>query len=120
MWECEFKRFKDDHPRIYGMINGSRPRFAQRNRGKVTESEILKSVRDGDLFGMVEVDIEVPAQWGPEFKDRISLPPREYFSEMCPLFANMDVPFDIIGEHMQAHARAHGLSHAHDDYSLAV
>ncbi len=92
------------------MINDSRPYFAQRNKGKVTESKILTSVRDGDLFGMVEVDIEVPEQWGPEFKDRMSLPPREYFSEMCPLFANMDIPFDIIGEHMQAHALTHGLS----------
>ena len=57
---------------------------------------------------MVECDIEIPEQWGHDFK--MTLPPKEYFSEMCPLFCNTDVGFDDIGDHMQAHVRAQGLS----------
>jgi hypothetical protein len=58
---------------------------------------------------MVEVDIEVPEQWGLEFA-HISTPPRKYFEEMCPIFCNTEVGFDDIGEHMQAHVWEHGLS----------
>jgi hypothetical protein len=58
---------------------------------------------------MVEVDIEVPEQWGLEFEGTKSSP-KEYFEEMCPIFCNTEVGFDDIGEHMQAHVWEHDLS----------
>ena len=36
--------------------------------------------------------------------------PYEYFEEMSPLFCTTDVPFDLIGEHMQDHVRRFQLS----------
>ncbi len=108
MWECDFIKFRENHPRIYSIINEDRPTFAKRHKGKVTEKQILDGVRAGTLFGMIEVDIEVPDKWGQYFERQ--LPPRQYFDEMCPLFCNTEVAIDDIGEHMQAHVREYGLS----------
>jgi hypothetical protein len=36
--------------------------------------------------------------------------PYEYFEEMSPLFCTIDVPFELIGEHMQEHVRRFELS----------
>ncbi len=110
MYECQFKTFCRENPRIYSIIAESRPSYAKRHRGKLSEKQITRAVRDDALFGMVECDIEVPEQWDAEFAERMTLSPREYFSEMCPLFSNTDVAFDDIGQHMQEHVRAYGLS----------
>ena len=54
---------------------------------------ILEDVRKGNLYGMVEVDIEVPeCLW-------------EHFSKMSPLFCTCAVPFQVIGEKIQVHVK---------------
>ncbi|MES9902396.1 MAG: hypothetical protein ABW168_06890, partial [Sedimenticola sp.] len=86
----------------------SRPSLCQKNREKVTHEQIVKAVRDDDLFGMIEVDINVPEKWGSEFQSALS--PAEYFGEMSPIFANVDVPMSVVGPHMQQHIKELGLS----------
>ncbi|KAJ8311210.1 hypothetical protein KUTeg_011238 [Tegillarca granosa] len=99
------------NPDIYDMMNNNRPTFFQQfNRKRVTEKEILKGVQEEKLFGMVEVDIQVPEKWSSDFKHRLS--PYEYFQEMSPLFCTTDVPFEAFGEHMQRHVENHNLSKA--------
>jgi len=110
MWECEFRTFCKTHPKIYVIRDRCRPQFARAHKGAVTERQILNGVRCGQLFGMVEVDIEVPDEWDAEFRTKMSLSPRQYFEEMCPLFCNTDVTFDDIGQHMQAHVWEYQLS----------
>ncbi|XP_053395936.1 uncharacterized protein LOC123525701 isoform X2 [Mercenaria mercenaria] len=109
MWECEFRDYCKTHPKIYWIRDQCRPIFCQKHRGKVTENQILNGVRTGELFGMVECDIEVPEEWGCE-KSHISLSPQQYFEEMCPIFCNTEVGFDDIGEHMRAHVWEYQLS----------
>ena len=75
----------------------------------VTENEILEGVANGRLFGMVECDIRVPDEW-PSYFQQPTMTPYEYFEEMSPLFCTTDVPFDLIGEHMQDHVRRFQLS----------
>ena len=58
---------------------------------------------------MVECDIRVPDQW-PSYFRHPTMTPYEYFEEMSPLFCTTDVPFDLIGEHMQDHVRRFQLS----------
>ena len=60
MLECEFRDYCHQHPQIYTFIDTMRPGFFQAHKGKITEDKILEGVVKGDLFGMVEVDIEVP------------------------------------------------------------
>lgn len=83
MRECEFKVFCKTHSRIYTIRDKSRPTFARKHRGVVTENQILDGVVGDELFGMVEVDIEVPDQWHTPVEHN-GLSPQEYFEEMCP------------------------------------
>ena len=58
---------------------------------------------------MVEVDIHVPEKWSSCFEHQ-KMSPYDYFKEMSPLFCSTDIPFDAIGEHMQAHIWEYHLS----------
>ncbi|KAJ8311825.1 hypothetical protein KUTeg_010638 [Tegillarca granosa] len=96
LWECQYKEFCRQHPKMYDVINKSRPDFFQKHKYKnVTEDQILQAVVNDQLFGAIEVDIEVPEQW-PSYFQHPSLTPFDFFAEMCPLFCNTDVPFDAI------------------------
>ena len=39
-----------------------------------------------------------------------TMSPYEYFEEMSPLFFTTDVPFDVVGSHMQTHIKKFDLS----------
>ena len=111
MWECEFRSYCRENPKIFHFIDLQRPDFFKKHRGKITESLILDGVINGELFGMVEVDVKVPDQW-PAYFRHPSMTPYEYFQEMSPLFCNTDIPFEVIGEHMQQHVERFELSKA--------
>lgn len=106
MWECEFRQQTRRDPKLKTFVDQQKSRIPQRS---LREAEILRNVRSGKLFGMVEVDIRVPEQWPSHFRHD-TLSPREYFSEMSPLFCTTEVPMDIMGSHMQEHVRQFGLS----------
>ncbi|KAK3109123.1 hypothetical protein FSP39_023489 [Pinctada imbricata] len=108
MWECDFENFCREHPDIHALGWELRPRFYRKYRGRVNETQILNGVRENILFGMVEVDIEVPERWEGDFRHALS--PWEYFKEMSPLFCNTEVKFEDIGAHMQDHIKKEGLS----------
>ena len=109
MWECQFRQYCSQNSAIYDFIDGKRPGFFRNHKGKITEDSILEGVLKGDLFGMVEVDIQVPEQW-PSYFQHPTLSPYDYFQEMSPLFCTTEIPFDSIGEHMQAHIWEYQLS----------
>ena len=98
IWECEFESMIDCKNELRSFVEETKPPFCRKYPRCVTESQILKSVRDGDFFGAVECDIHVP-------DELFSL-----FSEYSPLFANTNVPFDKIGKHMQEHVLRFDLS----------
>ena len=54
-------------------------------------------IHDGRLLGFVECDIEVPEHL------------KEYFSEMTPIFKNVDVCLDDVGKVMQKYAKEHSI-----------
>lgn len=67
MWGCQFHRFRRHNPSIYYFIRKRQPVFSQKHLGKVEERQILGAVCRNELFGMVEVDIEVPSEWTGKF-----------------------------------------------------
>ena len=91
-WECdilqeqEFLQFLKSH------------RYNERKYRHLTIDSILSRVADGSLFGCVECDIEVPAKL------------RDHFEEFCPIFKSTNIPFSVIGRHMQTYAQSHGIS----------
>ena len=57
----------------------------------MTQEYIIESVRSGEFVARLEVDIQVPSEWPSYFNP--PMPPLEYLGEMCPLFANMELPY---------------------------
>ena len=49
------------------------PIYYRKHKGSISTSTILKSIENGNLFGMVEVDIEVPTKWEGSFKHNYHL-----------------------------------------------
>jgi G:T-mismatch repair DNA endonuclease (very short patch repair protein) len=72
MWECEFRQYCRDNGDIYGIIRKTRPDFCRKRPGSVSESDICQAVRDGSLFGLVELDIRVLDKFPdlPKFRNR--------------------------------------------------
>lgn len=70
------------------------------SRRQMSPEDIIVAVMTEKLFGMVECDIRVPDMWPAHFSHP-TMTPYEYFSEMSPLFCTTDIPFDVIGHHMQ-------------------
>ena len=110
MRECEFMKLRKEEHELTHFITQRQPAFCKKFRGPVSSDTILKSVRDGDLFGCIEVDIEVPDVWSDVVPNGTELGPYDYFKEMSPLFCNATVPFEKIGEHMQRYVKEAGLS----------
>ncbi|KAK3098713.1 hypothetical protein FSP39_022331 [Pinctada imbricata] len=108
IWECEYQTLKANTPTLMNLIDEKSPKFYQRYKKSVSENQILNAVKEGTLFGMLEVDIQVPEQWPAHFASSRS--PYDYFEEMAPLFCTTDIPFEVIGPHMQDYAERHGLS----------
>ena len=63
----------------------------------LTQDQIIQYIKDGHLFGYIECDIEVP--------DHLTA----HFSEMTPVFKNVDVCLDDVGEFMQECAKEHSI-----------
>lgn len=74
---------KFDNPRLYP---GEKNLYLR-------EPQIMAMIKDGTLFGAVEVDIEVPEGL------------RKHFEEMTPIFKNTTVSVDDIGEYMKSHLK---------------
>lgn len=91
MWECEWKRMKKTNPLLRRFLNSEFKRPLDYHQS-LTESQILDSVLDETLFGVVECDISVPESL------------KEKFGEMCPVFKNIEICRDDIGEYMKEFA----------------
>ena len=110
IWECDYDNLVKDNVELKEHIHNRLPTFFKENRYEVAPTTILDAVRGGNLYGMLEVDIEVPETWSSEFETKMPLPPREYFSEMSPLFCTTEIPFEKIGKPMQDYAKTFGFS----------
>ena len=93
MWECQWNKLKQTNPAIDQFLNGH---FPGRKGRRKSADQILEDVRNDEFFGAIEVDIEVP-------EDK-----KDYFREMTPIFKNVDISIDDIGDHMQGYAQEHG------------
>ena len=108
IWECQFNALKKSKQSLRDVIDEKSPTFFRHNKRGVSEKDISAAVKEGRLFGMIEVDIRVPQTWPSHFTK--TLTPSEYFGEMSPLFCTTEIPFEAIGHHMQQYVRQHGLS----------
>ena len=109
IWECEYFKVLSKNKSLQQFSRSRYPNFYQNHKGPVTFTQLMKSIKNDDLFGIVECDISVPESWG-SIKPLTELPPLEYFQEMSPLFCTTEVPFSEIGDHMKNYAHNIGMS----------
>jgi len=99
IYECQWKRAKSSNPEIRTFVDKlhANAKWTVTHRKKATLDEMLRAIKNNELFGIVECDIHVPASL------------REEFDEMPPIFKNTMVDIDDIGDHMKSFAEAHDL-----------
>ncbi len=95
MWECEFYQMKRNNKQLQHFIHGIRPPLYKKLT--LTQNEIIQAVLDDKLFGCVECDIRVPDSLKP------------HFEEMPPIFKNVDITLDDIGDFMRKYAKEHNV-----------
>ena len=94
MYECEWERMKVDQPEIEDFIQTSLPKSPSSFPSSIpiTKASIVRAVYDGRLFGLVRCNISVPESL------------RAHFSEMPPIFKNIEVSREDIGSVMGKYA----------------
>ena len=111
IWECDYRQELKVNEAMRNFVNQNAPTFYRKYPTKVSQDKIIDSVMNDELFGFVEIDIQIPDSWDQvKFKPQTELNPYDYFEEMSPLFVTTEVPFEKIGKHMQDHAKAENLS----------
>ena len=92
--ECEWLKLKttEESARMKHIWNVPRPS----SKRDMTEEEIVRGIEDGSIFGMAQVDIMTPEHL------------RDLFSEMTPVFKNVKVRRQDVGEHMLRHLEEEG------------
>lgn len=83
IWECSWKELCDKQKPT------NKYHYPGEEKFRLTETEIISMVKEGSMFGAVEVDIRVP--------DELKMK----FSEMTPIFKNVEVTVDDIGDFMK-------------------
>ena len=110
-WECEYRRKLKENEDMRTFLVSNRPTLYRLNSKGGNEQQLIDGVLDESLFGIIEVDIEVPKSWDQvQFKPDTILTPYEYFEEMSPFFYSSEIPFESIGKLMQEHIEEHNLS----------
>ena len=94
LWECDWQQ-KKQQPGVRQFVRKFRRPLDYKRT--MTEEQVIAAVREGSLFGMMECDIEVPD------------PLKPYFAEMTPIFKNIKVSRENIGEPMRQYAEANKL-----------
>lgn len=92
-WECEWDREVRSNPRASKFISDNLK--LKCSATELTAATILKRVCEGELFGMVECDLEVP-MWNQELI--------EFYDEFPPICKHAEISRNDIGDHMKAYA----------------
>ena len=96
IWEMDWQALLTQRPEIKVYL--AQHRTYTHFKKYLTQDQIIQYIKDGHSFRFVEYDIEVP--------DHL----KKYFSEMTPVFKNVDVCLDDVGELMQEYAKQHNIT----------
>ena len=91
IYECQWRRIKKTNSQVQQFLNSKFNRPLDHHK-TLTQDQILSAIRSESLFGVVECDVRVPDALKPKF------------AEMCPIFKNIEISREDIGQHMQTFA----------------
>ena len=100
MWECSWRTLKKDVKPVNQYLYPSEDKY------RLSEGEIIGLIKDGTIFGAVEVDIHVPENL------------KEHFAEMTPIFKNATVTKDDIGAYMKQYMEEAGVKFSDTRYLI--
>ena len=95
IWEKDWQTLLTQRPEIRVYLG--QHRTCTHFKKYLSQDQIIQHIQDEHLFGFGECDIEVP--------DHL----KEYFSEMTPVFKNVDLCLDDVGKFMQEYAKQHNI-----------
>ena len=99
MWECQWKAMKKENKALATFLKkrqlGQKSVFGFKKDLGV--NDIIEKVKSGSLFGLVQCDIHVPDHMKKKFED------------MPPIFKNVNISIDDIGEHMKNYCQENNL-----------
>ena len=95
IWECDWRQQVERTPNIKEFLNAFYLSTYGDSR-ELTQDKILQRVKDGKLFGFVECDIAVPEHL------------IHRFSEMPPIFKNVNLDRSHLSDHMKQFAETNG------------
>ena len=84
-------------PHVKRCLDAAFPRRRRRVQWTMTQQQILRGVRDGTVFGMIECDICVPEEL------------HDHFAEMQPVFKNISLVREDLGPFMRRYAEEHNI-----------
>ena len=100
MWECEWDNMKQSDPQVLAILETKQPSADNNNKTPTDPgtnmANILQSIQESRLFVMALVDIHTPD------------PLKNKFRDMPPIFKNIEVTRDDIGDHMRKYCEETG------------
>ena len=96
IWECQWSAAVKSSREIRTFLSAYNAITYGGFRDGMSVNNILERVKDGRLFGFVECDVSVP-------EDKV-----DYFSEMSPVFKNVDLSREHLSPHMSEFAKQFG------------
>ena len=100
IWECEYKLFRRTNTITNKYLYPTEEKY------RLSKDKILESIKAGEIFGCVEVDLYVPNKL------------KSYFEEMTPIFKHFTVKLQDIGAHMQHFVEKHKKSFKSRQYLI--
>ena len=94
IWECQWERRVNSDSSIKDFLRQAFTTLYPSSAAK-EEKELLADVRSGKFFGLIECDISTPSEL------------EEKFEEMAPIFKNVSVSREDLGEHMTEFVKEH-------------
>ena len=95
VWECEWKQTVQACKKIQEFLKIFFASVYPWRRTQMSEKNALEKIADGSFYGLIECDIEVPAEL------------EKKFSEMAPIFKNAEVGREHLSPTMLEHAETH-------------
>ncbi len=99
MWQCQWEATKKESADIRAFIKRKQFNWKSALVGTkvINKDIIIDKIKSGDLFGLVQCSIQVPDDL------------KEYFEDMPPIFKNVEISRNDIGEHMKDYCEENGL-----------
>ena len=95
IWDCEWEKIIENEQIAQNIISQRKQKKSQNL--EFTEDKLIEHIQNNKIFGIIECDIYVPNNM------------KKYFRELTPIFKNVNISIDDIGENMKEYCENNNL-----------